>query len=344
MAEAHSMRIQRKLLGTLICSLIAAGLVPATSGALTIGNNLSHAPGNATCMAMAFPVTCSASQDTLNVADQASGGLVAPTAGVLTKWRLRTSGVANFRGALKVLDGDHAIVSEAPHDVPVTEGVHEFDTRLAISAGNRIGIDIYNDSTGIMATIPIIYNTAQSDSAWDFWSPALADNTTAAPVSTQNDIGLLLNADIEPDADGYGDTTQDLCATDASAHGVCPGPTPVVPSVRPVISVLDIANGNTRIYVTASAAAKLTLTFERKSAGRKSNGRCKANARSGKRCTLYTRTGSASTQVTAGINAIPFAGKLAGKKLKSGAYRLTVVATTPDGSSSAPKSAAFKIR
>ena len=340
------MRTQRNLLGTLVCSLLAIGLLPAASGAVTIGNNLSNAPGNATCMAMPGPTTCSVSQDTLNAADQASGGLVAPSNGVLTKWRVRSGGSVAFRAALRVLDGDHAILSEPPQNVPTTAGIHEFDTRISIATGNRIGLDIYNDSVAMMTTIPIIYNTAQPDSTWDFWSPALSDGSTVTPASSSADIGLLLNADIEADADGdgYGDTTQDLCPTDATAHGACPGPAQTLPAVRPTITALDIASGNRRIYVTTSIAAKLTLTFGRKTSGRKTADRCKATARTGKRCTFYRQVGVKIVDAVAGVNSIQFAGSLGGKRLKPGTYRLTVVAATLDGGKSAPRSAVFKVR
>ncbi|MBJ7354095.1 MAG: hypothetical protein JHC98_04655 [Thermoleophilaceae bacterium] len=340
------MRIPKNALGALICSLLAIALLPASGGAVTIGNNLSHAPDNSTCLAMATPVTCSASQDTLNAADQAAGGLVAPAGGVITRWRLRSAGATTFRAALKVLDGDHSIISESPQAVPTADGVHEFDTRLPIAAGNRIGVDIHNDSAGVMATVQVLYNTAAHDSLWDFWSPVLADDSTQAPANTIDDIGLLINADIEPDADadGYGDATQDLCSADATTHGACPGPKTIVPAVRPVISVLDIASGNKRIYVTTSGAAKLKLTFARKTAGRRSGGRCKSATSRGKRCSFYKLVGVKTADVAAGINSIPFAEKLSGKRLKPGSYRLTAVASTPDGGRSAARSISFRIR
>jgi hypothetical protein len=339
------MRIQWKLFGALACSSFVVVLIPATSGALTIGNNLSNAPNNATCIAMAGPTTCSLSQVTLKADDQTTGGLVAPVNGVITKWRLRTGATNTFRAALRTFDGDHAIASESPQNVPTTEGVHEFDTRVPIATGNRIGLDIYNDSI-IMAAIPIVYNTGAPDSEWDYWSPAVTDGSTIAPSGSQGDIGLLLNADIEPDADsdGYGDTTQDLCPTNAAAQGACPAPTvPTVPD-KPAIAWLDISQGNKRIYVNATVASTLTLTFERKTAGRKAGGRCKASARSGKRCTIYKKIGASTAAAAAGINVVQFAGRVGGKKLKRGSYRVNAVASTPQGGKSVAMSAEFKIR
>ena len=57
--------------------------------------------------------------------------------------------------------------------------------------------------------------------------PPLIDGQPARTgVSTSGE--LLVNADIEPDADhdGYGNETQDRCPTDATAQGTCPPPPP----------------------------------------------------------------------------------------------------------------------
>jgi hypothetical protein len=343
MVEAPFMRIQRKLLGLTIFSVLAIALLPASSGAVTIGNDLENSPSNGTCMAMMSSTTCTISQNTLNAADQASGGLVAPSAGVITKWRVRTSGANGFSLGLRVLDGGHSIVGEAPRALPAIEGIHGYDTRLPISAGNRIGLDIHADGGMGMMTVGIIYNTVDPDSLWDFWSPALADNSTVAPNGGQDDIGLLLNADIEPDADGdgYGDLTQDLCLANAAAHGACP--LPPAPAVA-AISLFKVTTGNKRFELTSSIAATATFTIEKKLKGRKSGKKCKTSAKTGKKCTVYKKAGSITAPVVAGINSIKFGGKVSGKKLSAGSYRVTAVATTPAGEKSSAISAAFKVR
>jgi hypothetical protein len=53
--------------------------------------------------------------------------------------------------------------------------------------------------------------------------------------------------------------------------------------------------------------------------------------------------GSFSRNATAGANGVPFNGRLNGRKLKPGAYTLTVAATDPSGNHGAPASVSFKI-
>jgi hypothetical protein len=58
-----------------------------------------------------------------------------------------------------------------------------------------------------------------------FFSPTLADGGTPRAFSSVGpNLELLVNADIEADADadGYGDETQDACPTDATTQGSCP--------------------------------------------------------------------------------------------------------------------------
>ena len=65
----------------------------------------------------------------------------------------------------------------------------------------------------------------------DAWFPALGDAETR-PADQHQQAPLLLNADLEPDADGdgYGDETQDGCPTEVSTQGECaPPPLPAMP-------------------------------------------------------------------------------------------------------------------
>jgi hypothetical protein len=87
----------------------------------------------------------------------------------------------------------------------VNPGLQEFalSPGLPISAGNKVGIDIYDNST------PAAFHSLAGASGF-FEAPAIADGATD-PSGALGAQEVLLNADVEPDcdADGLGDETQD---------------------------------------------------------------------------------------------------------------------------------------
>jgi hypothetical protein len=150
--------------------------------------------------------------------------LTAPIDGVIVRWQIKVGAGSQAQPVvLRVVRGAGAtstgVGSSEPENVPAAPGVYLFDTRLSIRAGDRIGIDCCN---------PVGYffsNTPGSER--DIWLPRLNDGETRAPLGDGplGEVGeLLVNADIEPDADrdGYGDESQDRCPTDATAQGWCP--------------------------------------------------------------------------------------------------------------------------
>lgn len=69
-----------------------------------------------------------------------------------------------------------------------------------------------------------------------------------------------------------------------------------------------------------------------------------ANDRKKKRCTRWVAVkGSFTVAGNAGANSFTFRGRIGGKKLKPGAYRLSAQATDPAKNTSLPKRKKFKI-
>jgi hypothetical protein len=99
----------------------------------------------------------------------------------------------------------------------------------------------------------------------------------------------------------------------------------------------------TRFVYTLSAPAKVTITIQRKTAGRKKGKRC-VKPRRGlhKRCTRYVRKGALTAQSKAGQNSVGFSGKLGRHKLSPGRYRATLVAVDSAGKSK-PRRLSFTI-
>ena len=86
-------------------------------------------------------------------------------------------------------------------------------------------------------------------------------------------------------------------------------------------------------------AASVTITIEHVKAGRKIGTVCRKQTRKNRKkraCTLFAPVGKLTQAGAAGRNALRFTGKLAGRKLAPGVYRVTAVATGPTGARSTP--------
>ena len=103
----------------------------------------------------------------------------------------------------------------------------------------------------------------------------------------------------------------------------------------------------TKVSYRLSEAASARFTVERAVKGRRKGKKCVApnsHNRHAKRCTRYKRLkGSFTLSGTAGPNSFRFTGRLRGKKLSPGRYRLVMVATDAAGNKSKPKRAGFRI-
>ena len=103
----------------------------------------------------------------------------------------------------------------------------------------------------------------------------------------------------------------------------------------------------TKVSFSLSEASRVNFSVERAVAGRRVNGRCVKPKRSnrGKRsCTRWvTVRGSFGVPGKVGQNAFSFRGRVGGKSLKPGSYRLTGRATDPAGNASSLRRRSFEI-
>jgi hypothetical protein len=103
----------------------------------------------------------------------------------------------------------------------------------------------------------------------------------------------------------------------------------------------------TKVSFSLSEAASVKFTVQRKTKGRKVNGKCKTKThknRKKKSCTLYKSVrGSFTASGKAGKNTFTFRGRIGGKALRPGTYRLSGTATDPAKNASVPKLKGFKI-
>ncbi len=108
------------------------------------------------------------------------------------------------------------------------------------------------------------------------------------------------------------------------------------------VSTNPSETGGLFVGFTVSAATRLTVRVERKTTGRKKAKKCVAPTkakRGAKPCTHYVAKGSFTVDLTAGTKGLRFTGRLNGKKLPAGSYRLVM---TPAGGK--PTIVALRIR
>jgi Big-like domain-containing protein len=179
--------------------LAALVLVPATiaDADVTIGSTLQNAPN--------FTIVCPNGGCTFAPTAVPGGIVAAPSAGVITRWRVRNGAIGTL-GRLQVIHRDspttavevaHTAEVSIPADVTSTHA-----TRIPIAAGDEIALMCCTNGGDMFAN---------GSGTTDTWTTPLSTVPTAPNFS--DPIELLVNADIEPDADtdGFGDETQDNC-------------------------------------------------------------------------------------------------------------------------------------
>lgn len=184
-------------------------------GSTTIGSNLAD-PFFNTLNCGAFPTGCSAANGLLlPAAKRAPGGLDAPIDGIVVRWRM-TSGASPQPASLRILrpgnSTTRSAVGTSETRTPTASTTTTFDTRLPIKAGDTIGVKSQFPPYAFLSGADVRY-----------WSGPLDDGGPAAASSSLANSELLVNADVEADADHdeYGDETQDLCPLDGTAHEGC---------------------------------------------------------------------------------------------------------------------------
>ena len=102
----------------------------------------------------------------------------------------------------------------------------------------------------------------------------------------------------------------------------------------------------TRVSYRDSAAATATLVVQRPAAGRASGGRCvrptRANRRR-RRCSRWVTVGRFTHVDVAGVNKLTFSGRVSGRKLAPGRYRLSVSARIGGGRAGAADRIGFRV-
>jgi hypothetical protein len=204
------------------CASLLTLIAPAASSAATdFGSNLA-APVDLIALC---DTGCSSFNTALSDADRVSGPR-SPVSGVITSFTLKKnaqqSGYHWPQVRLRIVRSPMADyyqgLAAGPAVRPVDAyGEETFVTRLAITQGDYLSLDTIPE-TG--AAVPAFGGSGTSayvsNSLLPAGGPAVFRN------SYPNDA-LLMQAHVEPDADGdgFGDETQDLCPSQAGTQGAC---------------------------------------------------------------------------------------------------------------------------
>ncbi len=292
---------------------------------------------------------------------------VVPSNGVITSWTFRTGAGALPLVKLKVgTNITNRIVrtdAESQSVALLANTATANPTRIPVVTGQRIGVYVSADntvpcfSTGFGINDSIITNEEPYDQTPGMTATYLPVGSWAFPVTAQ------LEADA--DGDGYGDETQDPCpaaggpngcplppppATPSGSSGPAPAPAP--DSTPPVLSPLSLsrssfkATASTQVSYVLSEAGTVVLTVERKVPGRRVAGICKpvtVKNKTGKPCDRWLKAASFTAAGNAGPNVFTLPGRIGGKALTPGAYRLTVAATDTSRNASPVSQSRFTI-
>jgi hypothetical protein len=196
---------------------VVAALTPSAMAATTVGETFTPTtPG--TCSGIpAFEVVQTG---------RASGpSYAAPSAGVFTSWSFQ-AGAANTTLTLRVFHPtgtahEYKVVADAGamETVAASSGLRTFPAQISVQTGDLVGI---HATTGTCAS-----STGNSADTYDY-----GPSGPTTPVGGMRPFvvgsGYIwdIAAKLEPDADrdGFGDETQDKCATNATTHDPCPVP------------------------------------------------------------------------------------------------------------------------
>jgi hypothetical protein len=204
--------------------------VPAHAAA-TVGSSLRQRAN----LYVRCPGTCTALQS----GRPGTAGISIPIDGVVTRWRIRaaTMGLVRLRIVRSEPDGGYSsegrgdwVRLDRPHE-PGHDILYTFPVRMTVHAGDTVAVDRDARAGGI-------FHSFGQDASYAVavFSPPLPDaGFDLSPTSSSPGRELLVNVDVEKDADGdgFGDESQDNCPTIANDQTDRPCSTPSPSTATP---------------------------------------------------------------------------------------------------------------
>jgi hypothetical protein len=182
--------------------------------------------------------------------------ITVPAAGVVTAWTTRlvsTETVTLQRMRVFRATGnsnEFTNVAETPYEV-VSQGVHTFETRISVQAGDRFG------AWGPFGSLTCTTSNP-ADSLGTFSGDATEGSTHTFSASSGEQVAISAVVEPDVDGDGYGDETQDKCPQKATLQTPCPTITleafPI--ALKRSVLVLVSASSETSVQVLGQVSWK----------------------------------------------------------------------------------------
>jgi hypothetical protein len=243
--------MKRKLAGLMAGALMAVSAISAASasaatefGDSCVGNRLTQ-----TNPIVLFDV--SAPEDPLP--------LTAPSAGVITKWKVHLIDEAvgiTFPQTLKVFHstGPNTVQNVGEATGTVAAGINTYETRIPVQASDRVALFGSNALfEGEEAGNLFCEGSIENSVIGGILGSGGGVGTTSSFVQEPSKARVPVSAVVEPDADndGYGDETQDKCPQSAAAQIACPQVALSTSS--------NVKRGLVTVLVTANIQATVTV-------------------------------------------------------------------------------------
>src|ERR1044072_7773325 len=228
--KARAGRSVLAVVGVAIASgALGTGFVSSTAArAAMFGSNLVAPASGSVCAFQSLEPEihiCTVGPRTLLVDHTASDGLVAPFDGVVVRWSVTSgkalSGTGAVKLALRTMSGPGYLAKGPEVELPTGSpgSRYSFSERMSVSAGQPLGLKISIEKR----------NTQEAGAPIGFRGIGVGEITIGSGEPTESiwtseeDVELLLNAEIEPDGDhdGYGDLTKDCPSNLALPRELC---------------------------------------------------------------------------------------------------------------------------
>jgi hypothetical protein len=299
-----------------------------------------------------------------------SGGYAIEAGGPATIRGVTAWSSGTFSVGLIAKSGTVTVVSsilQGTNDVQTSELLMGISVAVNLTFSNydteseTTGDPITNPGSGSnQTTAPVLVNPAQGDFHQEPASPTVDKGEPAAPAVTglyDIDCGARTTG-TGPDigADEFAVVGAANCPTGGGGPGGTDGVAPSMTSLafsnaafRPLRSGGSIAAAarGTRVFYQLSEPASVGFRVERAAPGRRVGRRCARPTRSNRarrRCTRWVRVrGSFTHAGAAGANSFRFSGRMRGRALRRGKYRLVGTPVDAAGNRGKPARRGFRI-